>query len=448
MLPLDREKKSSYRVIIEVSDDGQPPQSVTRVLHINVLDIDDHKPRFNREIVSHFSSTSIHPICSAIIFCSQESRPLELSILEEQPTDSVVGTITAIDEDIGENGAIDFMFIDGNQENIFKIVRFDNNSAQIIARQRLDREKIASYLLTVKCFKHGTSHSAIARKNYDPREPSEMQILIKVVDIDDHLPDFVERNPSFGVRLNAPIDYPLITVNAIDKDADALLITYQMVNITFMPLFYKRDNATIDGVNDVFILNNMTGEIRTAKSLADFVDGFFEILIRANNSAFVARVRHNKVKIYVIRDKSLLRFVFAKPPAEVKDFIDEFERTVQSKLKANELEMNILDTKVLMKSDLSFDFSSTSSCFQLSRHGSVLPPNEMQTIMDSEDVKRELLETYAKYAVSIIDSCSVRRNVSAASVMASPGTWLVILAGVVGIFALVSTCTACCLARK
>lgn len=51
-MPLDREAKSSYKVIIEVSDDGQPPQSVTRVLHINVLDIDDHKPRFVREVVS------------------------------------------------------------------------------------------------------------------------------------------------------------------------------------------------------------------------------------------------------------------------------------------------------------------------------------------------------------------------------------------------------------
>lgn len=373
---------------------------------------------------------------------------MEMSILEEQPADSVVGSLTAIDEDIGENGAIDYMFTDGNQENLFKIVRFDNNSAVIIARQKLDREKIASYLLTVKCFKNGTPHSAIARKSYDARDLSEMQVLIRIIDIDDHLPDFVERNPSFGVRLNAPIDYPLITVNAIDKDSDALPITYQMVNVSFVPQFYKRDNATIGDVRDLFILNNVTGELRTGKSLADFVDGYFEILIRANNSAAVARVRHNKVKIYVIRDKSLLRFVFAKPPAEVKDFVDEFGQSVQAKLKSSDLELNILDTKVLTKADQSFDFASTSSCFQLSRHGSVLPPNEMQTIMDSEDVKRELLEVYAKYAVSAIDSCSVKRNVSAARVMASPGTWLVIMAGVIGIFALVSTCTACRLARK
>lgn len=371
-----------------------------------------------------------------------------MSILEEQSPESIVGSLTAIDEDIGENGGIDYMFIDGNQENLFKIVRFDNNSAMIIARQKLDREKIATYLLIVKCFKYGTPHSTIARKNYDARQPSEIQVLIKVIDIDDHLPDFVERNPSFGVRLNVPIDYPLITVNAIDKDSDALPITYQMINVSFVPQFYKRDNATVGDVKDVFILNNVTGEIRTGKSLADFVDGFFEILIRANNSAADARVRHNKLKIYVIRDKSLLRFVFAKPPAEVKDFVDEFERIVQAKLKSSDLELNILDTKVLTKADQSFDFASTSSCFQISRHGSVLPPNEMQTIMDSETVKRELLDIYAKYAVSTIDSCSVKRNFSTVNVMASPGTWLVIMAGVIGIFALVSTCTACCLARK
>lgn len=39
-------------MILEVSDNGEPPQASTRVLRINVLDVDDHKPRFVREIVS------------------------------------------------------------------------------------------------------------------------------------------------------------------------------------------------------------------------------------------------------------------------------------------------------------------------------------------------------------------------------------------------------------
>lgn len=49
---LDREEKSMYKVLLEISDNGQPKQSVTRILKIEVLDMDDHVPHFVREIVS------------------------------------------------------------------------------------------------------------------------------------------------------------------------------------------------------------------------------------------------------------------------------------------------------------------------------------------------------------------------------------------------------------
>lgn len=49
---LDRETKDMYNIILEVYDNGQPRQSVTRVLQVKVLDVDDHKPRFAREVVS------------------------------------------------------------------------------------------------------------------------------------------------------------------------------------------------------------------------------------------------------------------------------------------------------------------------------------------------------------------------------------------------------------
>jgi len=49
---MDRETKDMYRILLEVSDNGQPKQSVTRILQIAVLDVDDHEPRFAREVVS------------------------------------------------------------------------------------------------------------------------------------------------------------------------------------------------------------------------------------------------------------------------------------------------------------------------------------------------------------------------------------------------------------
>lgn len=72
----------------------------------------------------------------------------------------------------------------------------------------------------------------------------------------------------------------------------------------------------------------------------------------------------------------------------------------------------------------------------------------MQSIMNSEEMKQSLVDLFEKYSVTAIDSCSVKKSVTAASVIASAGTWLVILAGVIGIFALVATCSACCLAKK
>lgn len=282
-----------------------------------------------------------------------------MSILEEQPPGTIVGYLQAIDEDINENGAIDYAIIDGNQENLFTIERFENNTAAVKSLQQFDREKVSSYLITVKCFKNGIPHAAISHKPYNRKDTSEIEVHVKIIDIDDHLPDFVEKNPSLGVRMNVPIEYPLTTVKAIDKDPDAEPLFYQIVNVTFIPQFYKRENTSTDNFIEHFILNNATGELRTAKNLADFVDGYFEILVRVNNIDQFRRVRHNKVKIFVIRDKSLLRFVFAKPPTEVKEFVDEFANAVQSRLKSSDLELDILDTKVLTKSDQTFDFTST-----------------------------------------------------------------------------------------
>lgn len=50
---LDREMKDLYHIILEVYDDGQPRQSVTRVLQIRVLDVDDCEPIFIREVVNN-----------------------------------------------------------------------------------------------------------------------------------------------------------------------------------------------------------------------------------------------------------------------------------------------------------------------------------------------------------------------------------------------------------
>lgn len=284
-----------------------------------------------------------------------------MSVLEEQTIGSVVGNLTAIDEDIDENGEIDYMFIDGNQEDLFQISRNKDNAAIITTLQKLDRETAESYLLTIKCFKNKAwKYSHIDKHSYNVYDFSEIQIRIKILDLDDHLPEFLVKNPAIGVRLNLPIDKPIAIMNAFDIDPDSLPISYKIFNITFIPQFYKRENFTEKNeLIEIFTINNKTGEIRTRQMLADFVDGYFEIIVRANNSYNAKRFTDNKLKLFIIRYKSLLRFVFAKTPSDVEVYIDEFAEQIQAQLKSLNLEIYILNSQVLTKSDQSLDFSST-----------------------------------------------------------------------------------------
>ncbi|XP_067646126.1 cadherin-87A [Eurosta solidaginis] len=426
--PLDRESKDLYNIILEVSDDGQPRQSVTRILQIMVLDVDDHAPHFGREI---------------------DAVPITFAILEEEPEGTIVGNLSAIDEDKGDNALIDYAIIDGNNENVFSIERTDGNVAIIRTTKPIDRESVESYTLTVKCLKRGEINYQFLGDEYEPNDLSLIQILIKVIDIDDNLPEFIHKDASIGIRINVPIDTVIRTVHAVDRDAEAPAIVYALDNVTFVPQFYKRMRK-IDStpLKRLFTINNRTGELRTGGSFADYVDGYFQIKIRANNSERAKRHAYDNLKVFVIRGKSLLKFIFARPPTEIQGIIRPFQEKLQQKLKPLGLELHILDTQVLTRADYTLDFTATSSCFQMFKNGAAISLQEMQKLMHSEQMKQELFDVYVEYGVSEVELCSVRKLQVAASVMTSAGTWLVILAALIGLAALVAACTACCLKRK
>lgn len=422
--PFDRETKSSYNIIIEVSDRGEPPLTVSRVLQIRILDLDDHKPRFNRDIYE---------------------APTHYTIPEELPIGTLIANLTGIDEDIGSNAAIDYAIINGNREGHFRIERTENNSGLLIANVKLDRETQETYLLTIKCFK--LNDTSPRSKSYNNKDLTELQVLITVMDVDDHLPQFKPNITDIGIRHNVGSDSLITTVFAEDEDPTAMPITYSIGNISYTPQFYKR-NIRSESLDNLFSLNNETGELRTANFVHDFVDGYFSLLIIASNSDDILRHQNATLKIFIIRDKSLLRFVFTKPPIDVRTNIAEFNEHLQKKLSASALELHLFTPEAQVKSDFSLDFSSTSVCFQLSRHGSAIPPQQMDKLLNQPDLLAQLTEVYVNYSVAAIEPCVGRRVATASSWMNSAGVWLVVLAALIGFTALIATCVSCCLFKK
>lgn len=415
--PLDRETKDTYSLILVAQDHGDPPQQTTRILQVQITDLDDHKPHFKRGFYA---------------------APLELWVKEEVPQNTLVGIVEAFDEDIGDNGKIDYALTYGNENTVFKVERLENNSAAIRTNRRIDRETDESFLVTVTCFKLGTLNPP--PKPYNRQNSAERQILIRVQDIDDNLPEFKRDNFTVGVRLKVPIDTSLVTLEAMDEDSRAAPINYSMGKASFVSLVdpskSKRD------VSSHLTLNPTSGEIRTTGILSDYADGYLEIPVTANNSAEFGRLARSTLRVFLLRDSDMLKFVFAKPPVEVRKKLEEFEKLVAQALSLP-VTVNVYDTQFYAKEDGSLDFSATSSCFQLVGKESYNIKDIQVLLTDPKN--EDLKKIYKDFQVERVTNCAT--PVLKTNVLKSQMT--IIGAGMlVGVSVVTAICTVCCMHAK
>ncbi|XP_039748897.1 cadherin-23 [Pararge aegeria] len=401
---LDRERKPSYTLVLLVTDRGQPPQQSTRIVTVEVADVDDHKPHFGRGL---------------------DDPPLLITTNEEVPVGTVLGTIQAIDEDIDENAAIDYVITAGNELDLLRLERTNDSRALIIAAMRLDRETVSRQLLTVKCFKYGTR--ARINKSYNRLDPSEIQVVIKILDIDDHLPEFDNTNMTIGVRLNVPVDTIIATVKAVDKDPEALPINYKIINMTFeSPIKSK----SVNNITDVIVLNNVTGEMKIMKNLIHYADGIFRLIARANNSNETDRFRDLLVEVVVVRERDLLRLVVPGGRSRLAALKERISNVLETK----RLRLQLHDAP-----HAAF-YDNVGPCFQFRKMdtGEALTPKAMkQTIRLLGTEFQEILETYN---VHNITSCGASRTKHTSAQHA-----LLMLAAALPVAAFIATLVLCCM---
>ncbi|XP_029111353.1 protocadherin Fat 4-like [Scleropages formosus] len=118
---LDREKISSYTLTIQATDKENRLNTGTVIVHIAVLDTNDHAPRF-----SH-------------IFFAEVS--------EDTPVGSTIIQITSTDEDIDENALITYAVI--NQISMTGSLPFaiEKTTGNIVVIRSLDREVQSHYII-------------------------------------------------------------------------------------------------------------------------------------------------------------------------------------------------------------------------------------------------------------------------------------------------------------
>ncbi|XP_041864356.1 protocadherin-16 [Melanotaenia boesemani] len=148
---LDREKRSSYTLVLEAFDGGSPRRIGSMTLEVTVTDINDHAPVFNQ--------SRYHAIIS-------ESLPQGSSILQ----------VFATDEDEGDNGLVLYE-INRRQSDPDRYFVIDLKSGVITLNRPLDYELKRVHELVVQ-----------ARDNASQPEVTNAFVTIHVRDFNDNQP--------------------------------------------------------------------------------------------------------------------------------------------------------------------------------------------------------------------------------------------------------------------
>ncbi|KFV10929.1 Cadherin EGF LAG seven-pass G-type receptor 1, partial [Tauraco erythrolophus] len=209
-LPLDYKQERQYVLTVTASD-GTRFDTVQ--VFINVTDANTHRPVFQS---SHYT----------------------VSVSEDKPIGTSIVTISATDEDTGENARITYILDDNIPQ-----FRIDPDTGTITTLMELDYEDQASYTLAI------TAHD-----NGIPQKSDTTYVEILILDANDNAPRFLRDHYQGSVFEDVPLSTSVLQLSATDRDSGLngrLLYTFQ---------------GGDDGDGD-FYIEPTSGVIRTLRKL-------------------------------------------------------------------------------------------------------------------------------------------------------------------------------------
>ncbi|XP_077984698.1 protein dachsous-like [Glandiceps talaboti] len=212
---LDREEKSSYELVVTVTDHGTNPRQNTATLYITVKDENDNAPEFyHRE---YYVAT----------------------IKEDMPANTEVIRVSAKDPDLGDSGVVTYHLVTGDELDGVSMFTVDETNGVVRTRASLDREEKDKYVLSISARDHG-----------NPYKETVTFVHVEVEDENDNSPKFVNHTYSFTVKENTPPSRSVGHVTAYDPD----------IGNNGLVLYYIIEGDPDPGT---FEVNRTTGEIFT-----------------------------------------------------------------------------------------------------------------------------------------------------------------------------------------
>nr|CAD7198839.1 unnamed protein product [Timema douglasi] len=212
--PLDYETTQRHSLVLTASDSGDPPRSANLTVLVEVQDVNDNPPVFER-------------------------MEYAISVLESLPVNSQVIQVTAVDLDTGNNARLTYRLFPSNNLTVASTPRDDEknqevfgvfpNSGWLYLRRALDREvgtpgSDVSHRLTLSCYFQSRDRyvvRVVASDNGSPSGSATARVVVTVLDANDNDPKFSQDSYEFWVEENRVRGTTVGQVKATDPDLES-----------------------------------------------------------------------------------------------------------------------------------------------------------------------------------------------------------------------------------
>lgn len=257
---LDRELISMHYFRVIATDDSFPPKTGTTILQVNVLDCNDHSPKF-------------------------ETEQFDTTVSEGVPIGTTVLTLRATDLDSGKNSEIEYHVerVSGGglstQEEDAQTFKIDTRSGIITTRTQLDRETSEVYTLIVTA-------NDLASPNTE-RKTATATVVVRIADENDHYPQFSERHYTVDVPEDDSNGNNVIAhIKATDADkGNNAAIRYSIVG---------------GNPKSEFAIDSMSGEVTLTKPLDYETMKSYRLVVRAQDGGIPPKTNTTTLSVNVI----------------------------------------------------------------------------------------------------------------------------------------------------